>query len=781
MPRLPHHRFALRSLAPSAIRLAPAVGLALAVLAAAPAAAQAPADPTAETTPTPADVRGNGLQFVGVRSGESPAPAARLGVRGEGFEGLAIVLENADGEPVATAAGTSAAVLMTGPAEARVPWTAADAAPGAYRLRVRGLGPGRTLVEDEIGFEVGPAEPIPFRAGFPVATPPQLEAGVAEPLGLEVDGQPEAGEDLLVVAWDPERLEMREGFTHVLKAPPFEIDGEKLATLDPGAVELQVMQRRDGEVLGIAKRPIEVVTELQEAAAAGVLPGAPDRQGADPRPESLLAVPDADAAPMALSLAADPAATGSASDDNGGSAAGTPSEAGADATGSDPSGSADRSAAEVAPAASAPGSPVARTASRAVRSDAIRVPAPATPADAAAAPPSAPPAVQATPRGLAAPGVSVTEPDAASASEPVTAPTPVAAATPRPSPPSTGAARPIPAGPTPPATTARPTPPRPSSPPTRGENGFTSFPVAADARVLHVSSSDGDDRNNGLTPERPFATVERAKEFLRDGHPDRLLLKAGDVFEGPFGFWGWSGRSAEEPMVVSTYGEGDRPLFRCGDETGLLSHTGRGVSHVMFQGFELLPERRVPGTPDFDPEEANRYGYGILWRQSGGDVLFEDLKVTYFAVNVNITANSPGDNPEGEARLEAERQNRHVLDGVTVRRCIISNSYAVTGHSQGLFSGGTRNFSILESVFDHNGWNDAVEGAHRTIFNHNIYVYYTLNAPVRLEGNIITRGASHGAQLRPGGIGSRNFFAQRLGVALSRWTQRSHWERGPRE
>lgn len=273
MPRLPHHRFALRSLAPSAIRLAPAVGLALAVLAAAPAAAQAPADPTAETTPTPADVRGNGLQFVGVRSGESPAPAARLGVRGEGFEGLAIVLENADGEPVATAAGTSAAVLMTGPAEARVPWTAADAAPGAYRLRVRGLGPGRTLVEDEIGFEVGPAEPIPFRAGFPVATPPQLEAGVAEPLGLEVDGQPEAGEDLLVVAWDPERLEMREGFTHVLKAPPFEIDGEKLATLDPGAVELQVMQRRDGEVLGIAKRPIEVVTELQEAAAAGVLPG----------------------------------------------------------------------------------------------------------------------------------------------------------------------------------------------------------------------------------------------------------------------------------------------------------------------------------------------------------------------------------------------------------------------------------------------------------------------------------------------------------------------------
>ncbi len=324
----------------------------------------------------------------------------------------------------------------------------------------------------------------------------------------------------------------------------------------------------------------------------------------------------------------------------------------------------------------------------------------------------------------------------------------------------TGAARPTTAKPTPPATSSRPAPATPSAPPSAAATGFTSFPVAGDARVLHVSSSDGDDRNNGLTPERPFATVDRAKEFLRDGFPDRLLLKAGDTFDGPFGYWGWSGRSAEEPMIVSTYGEGDRPLFLCGDETGILSHTGRGVSHVMFQGFELLSERRVPGSKAFREESARKSPNGIIWNQSGDNVLFEDLKITYFVVNIALQANNGVPKKNDEERRERERQGGHYLRGVTINRCILTNSYSVKSHSQNMYVIGVKDLTVRETVFDHAGWNDAVPGAGRTIFNHNLYFYYTMDAPARLERNIFTRGSSHGVQLRPGGVAEGNFFAR---------------------
>ncbi|BAM04865.1 hypothetical protein [Phycisphaera mikurensis] len=752
-----------------ALRLALCLSLPLAGLAAGQAAgpaapADAPASAEAGSSVAPV------LRFVGVPGGGAAAAHTPLGVRGvEGVTGLAAVLENAAGETVATGLGGSVAVLMTGPPEARRPWTPAGASPGAYTLRASASTAAGETVREAVGFRLAPAASAapaaaPFAAAFGASEPQRRRLGDSEPIELVVTGAPAPGEDVLVVAWDPQRLEMREDFAQVLDGPPWWIEGERLARLAPGVVELQLMQRRDGEVLGVARHPLEVAAEEDPA---GETPAAEAAEEPAPRP---LELSESLGAPGVADSRVTPRVASDASGEGDGGAASAAGSAAAPAA---------------APAAAAAPPAVARAdrpqpATRPAPASAIRQPG------GAATPPAAPapgaPVASAgpgTPAPALDPGFAVATPEPAPAPvagetpQPASDPAPEPAPAAKPAPKAPGvvnAAKPISPRPTPPSAAPKPTPPSAAPKPTpsrpsprpgagRSDAGFTSFPVARDARLVYVSSSAGSDRNDGLSPQRPLARIESGKSLLRDGFPDRLLIRAGDVFDGPFGFWDKSGRSESQPMIVSTYGEGDRPVFLCGLETGLLSHTGNGVSHVVFQGFELLAQTRVPGSRDFRREDTSEFRYGVIWRQTGGNILFEDLKISHFSVNMELKAFDDVDRGK-QAELQRQRDGEHGLADLTINRCILTDAYSAGGHAQGLFTSGLTGLVVRDSVFDHNGWNAQVPGAVRTMFNHNLYNYFTLNAPVTLEGNIITRAASHGAQVRPGGNVRNNFFAR---------------------
>ena len=74
--------------------------------------------------------------------------------------------------------------------------------------------------------------------------------------------------------------------------------------------------------------------------------------------------------------------------------------------------------------------------------------------------------------------------------------------------------------------------------------------------VYYLDAARGDDDGGGLSPERPLRTLEAANR-LRLGPGDQLLLRRGCVFFGclrPAG----SG-TADNPLVVSAYGEGEAP------------------------------------------------------------------------------------------------------------------------------------------------------------------------------------------------------------------------------
>ena len=87
-----------------------------------------------------------------------------------------------------------------------------------------------------------------------------------------------------------------------------------------------------------------------------------------------------------------------------------------------------------------------------------------------------------------------------------------------------------------------------------------SFTVAkATSHTYYVSSSEGSDSNDGLSREQPFQSIDKLNELIFVPG-DRILFKRGDTFVGMFKPSGSGMEGA--PIVVSGYGEGDRPVLQ---------------------------------------------------------------------------------------------------------------------------------------------------------------------------------------------------------------------------
>jgi len=273
------------------------------------------------------------------------------------------------------------------------------------------------------------------------------------------------------------------------------------------------------------------------------------------------------------------------------------------------------------------------------------------------------------------------------------------------------------------------------------EQGWTVITPSEDSRIMYVSSSSGDDANDG-TESRPVATIAKGKSLMRDDMPDHLLLRRGDVWDESFGFWSTSGRSIIDPQVIGAYGEGDRPVLRTGSGVGWRSGES-GLSFIAIQGIEFYAHTRNPSDPAFAGPDGN---VGIMVRQDGDWLLVEDCKIHWYQTNISCTS------------------KQGLRTDLIVRRNVICDAYSVGTHSQGIFANQMIGLHIEENVIDHNGWCDdrdtggRVPGAGATLFNHNLYLS-TQNTLVSVAGNLITRASSHGIQLRAGGVIRDNCLA----------------------
>ena len=268
--------------------------------------------------------------------------------------------------------------------------------------------------------------------------------------------------------------------------------------------------------------------------------------------------------------------------------------------------------------------------------------------------------------------------------------------------------------------------------------GWTVLSPSEDTQIIYVSSSRGDDANSGLSAAAPVKTLDKGYELVRDGYPDWLLLRRGDIWNEAFNSkWQKSGRSQGEPMVISGYGTGRRPEIRPGIEAPLriiAKDKAIGLHHLAFVGLDFYADSRDPNSPTFNPEHASANAPGVWVGTTGGDILIENCRMRFF--RNNITVKRPTTTEDITLRLK----------NVRLRRNVITDAYTTATGGTGLFASDVVDLLVEGNVFDHNGWNDAVDGAEPTVFNHNIYLVECRHATV--EANISSRASLNGLKLR---------------------------------
>lgn len=276
------------------------------------------------------------------------------------------------------------------------------------------------------------------------------------------------------------------------------------------------------------------------------------------------------------------------------------------------------------------------------------------------------------------------------------------------------------------------------------ESGWTTFNDPVKGDIYYVSSSTGSDSNDGLSPQTAFKTLKKAFErYGRNGqYDDHVLLMRGDTFDGSDLNWSrYSGISADQPFVISTYGDSPkRPVIvREGSLTIL------GVNkHRAFVGFEMQTPNADPTKRGFDPDAT---GVALSFVGNNENLLFEDLKITFRQFNIQGQPGDPG----------------QYASDVTLRRNVIANSWNANtcggkGHAQGSFISEIRGLTIEENTYIQNGWNATggvnSHGVHctgATQFNHNIYLVSSRD--VEIKDNIFLHGSSMGIKLSAYGPG----------------------------
>lgn len=263
--------------------------------------------------------------------------------------------------------------------------------------------------------------------------------------------------------------------------------------------------------------------------------------------------------------------------------------------------------------------------------------------------------------------------------------------------------------------------------------GWTILTPSGDSRLIYVSTS-GSDSNDGLSDTTPKQTIAAGMALLRDGYPDWLQLKCGDTWDEGIG-WGVSGRSASEPMVITSYSTGARPLLRRASNNSGFNHSG-GTRRAYLCIVDIHFLGRY-GTP------TAAGGVGIQVTTPIDDLIVEGCVMERFLNGASF------EEPDGNHYRVQWRRN-----------VLIDNHSTDSQHGQGTYFGKFFDGVIEENIYDTNGWlpgDPNATGA--TIFRHGLYIQSN-GSNVVVRNNYVLSCPSHGIQLRPGGTLTGNIITE---------------------
>lgn len=215
--------------------------------------------------------------------------------------------------------------------------------------------------------------------------------------------------------------------------------------------------------------------------------------------------------------------------------------------------------------------------------------------------------------------------------------------------------------------------------------------------LYYVSSLNGNNGNDGLTPQSPFLTLDKING-LPINAGDKILLEKGSVFDNQFLHLKNCGDINSEPIEIASYGDGDKPPFINTNGNGIwfqdygipLDYSGHvykgnvsssillyDVENIIVKDIEIANKEEFTTLENYSaPDKMDRTGVAVVAQNRGTlhsitltNLFIHDVNGNVYNKHMNnggiyMTAFKPADEEKtGVARY----------DGVTVEGCYVKN------------------------------------------------------------------------------------------------------------
>ena len=300
--------------------------------------------------------------------------------------------------------------------------------------------------------------------------------------------------------------------------------------------------------------------------------------------------------------------------------------------------------------------------------------------------------------------------------------------------------------------------------------GFTVVSPSLDSQVIYVSYSEGSDANDGFSETSPVQSLAAGLALAREGFPDHVLLKRGDVWPNTTLGEGVSpliksGRSETEPQVLSYYGaSGNRPTL---EYQGVFF---KGEQYYL-QFFHLIGLAFHDTSLDFDHANftgvSTSAGNQLRFFDGNNHILVEDCKSIFTELKFQAYDTDQNDDLVATEYPQDVFIRRNIFTGIYFEEAAqygLPDSNTSKRPSNMYISGVRGQLLIEDNVFDYGGWTAdprMPDGTSNTR-NHNVYMQYGMSgvAEIRVRNNIVVRGSHLGFHGRSGGYFEDNYFAR---------------------
>ncbi|GEM_PF-4088774 len=160
-----------------------------------------------------------------------------------------------------------------------------------------------------------------------------------------------------------------------------------------------------------------------------------------------------------------------------------------------------------------------------------------------------------------------------------------------------------------------------------GTQTFSNHKTIEGGKVYYISSSTGNDCNNGLSPDSAIMSFDRLATIVKKNRlcpGDSVLLKSGDIWMGETLKLNFLSGTLVQKIVISSYGTGPRAIMRGSGRT-----SGIWIKHCNFVTIKNI--------------EIRGYGYGIIV-EGDSNISLDSLHIRHISIrnseNMGIKSHS---------------------------------------------------------------------------------------------------------------------------------------------